>query len=150
MPDRLQWIGSLLRIDQRWDMFAPSPLKDDGWYVIPGTLVDGTEVDVFRSEAPVRWEKLQLVAYTYKNQRWQKYMMNLWSEDFSAFREFYGKFLCRSWNDVHKGGKQLDHFTIYFMKEETLPEGTAAPERVSMWEHYCFEVPQKNEPTAGT
>lgn len=146
VPRRLQWIGLALRVDQQWNMFAPNPLRDDGWYVIPGTLVDGTVVDVFRRGMPLTWEKPRLVAYTYKNQRWQKYMMNLWSRDFSMFREFYGKYLCRSWNDVRKGAEQLDHFTIYFMREDTLPDGEAVPEKISLWEHYCFKVPEKKEP----
>jgi hypothetical protein len=140
-PRTLRWIAPVLRIDQHWDMFAPSPLKDDGWYVIPGILLDGTTVDVFRQRASVTWTKPQLVAYTYENQRWQKYMMNLWSRDFSAFREFYGKYLCRSWNEAHNGQKQLDHFEIYFMREDTLPNREAPPEKVLLWEHYCFNVP---------
>lgn len=143
VPLKIKWLGSALRIDQQWNMFAPYPLKDDGWYVIPGTLVNGTEVDVFTSGRPVTWEKPGLVAYTYKNQRWQKYMMNLWSRDFSKFREFYAKYLCRSWNDRHNGGEKLDHFTIYYMKEDTRPDGEALPEKVNLWEHYCFKVPEK-------
>ncbi len=143
VPRQAKWIGSALRIDQQWNMFAPYPLKDDGWYVIPGTLMNGTEVDVFQGGGPVSWEKPKLVAYTYKNQRWQKYMMNLWNRDFSKFREFYGKYLCRSWNDAHKGGEKLDRFTIYYMREDTLPTSEAPPEKVNLWDHYCFKVPEK-------
>lgn len=141
VPRKLKWLGSVFRIDQQWNMFSPFPLKDDGWYVIPGTLRDGSEVDVFRDGAPVSWEKPKYVAYTYKNQRWQKYMMNLWSRDFSKFREFYAKYLCRSWNESHKGGEQLDHFTIYFMREDTRADGEAPPEKVNLWNHYCFKMP---------
>jgi hypothetical protein len=144
VPSGLRWMAFAFRIDQHWDMFSPSPLKDDGWYVIPGTLIDGTIVDVFQNGSPLSWEKPELVAYTYKNQRWQKYMMTLWNRDFSAFREYYGKYLCRSWNDKHKGGQQLDHFTIYFMKEDTLSDGEAPPERISLWDHYCFKLPEED------
>jgi len=35
---------SLLRVDQRWDMFAPYPSKEDGWFVIPASLSDGSEL----------------------------------------------------------------------------------------------------------
>lgn len=143
IPWRMKWIASALRIDQMWNMFAPYPLKDDGWYVIPGTLKNGQEVDVFTGGKPVTWEKPANIAYMYKNQRWQKYMMNLWSRDFSKFREFYGKYLCRDWNANHSGDDQLDHFTIYFMREDTRPDGEAPPEKVSLWDHYCFKVPEK-------
>jgi uncharacterized membrane protein YphA (DoxX/SURF4 family) len=142
IPWRLKWIASMLRIDQTWNMFAPYPLKDDGWYVIPGTLLNGSEVDVFKGGGPVSWEKPKYVAYTYKNQRWQKYMMNLWSRDFSDFRLYYGKYLCRLWNDQHQHSEQLDHFTIYYMREDTRPNGEAKPEKVNIWDHYCFKMPE--------
>lgn len=142
VPRQLEWIGYVLRVDQHWNMFAPAPLKDDGWYVMPGWLLNGRNVDVFRGGAPVTWEKPELVAYTYKNQRWQRYMVNLWNREYAAFREFYGGYVCRAWNDVHDGGSQLDRFTIYFMREDTLPDGEAEPERVPLWEHYCFQRPE--------
>jgi len=146
IPWQIKWIASALRIDQMWNMFAPYPLKDDGWYVIPGTLRNGHEIDVFTNKA-VTWEKPPRIAYLYKNQRWQKYMMNLWSKDFSKFREYYAKYLCRSWNSSHKADEQLDHFTIYYMKENTLADREDTPEKVSLWDHYCFKVPDKKDET---
>ncbi|HEX5036487.1 MAG TPA: HTTM domain-containing protein [bacterium] len=142
VPRKLKWIASVLRLDQTWNMFAPYPLKDDGWYVIPGVLKNNQEVDVFRGGGPVSWEKPKYVAYMYKNQRWQKYMMNLWSKDFSEFRLYYGRYLCRVWNDHHKGGEQLDHFSINYMRQDTRLNGEAAPQKVDLWDHYCFKVPE--------
>lgn len=46
MPAPVGHIGTLLAISQRWDMFAPSPLKDDGWYVVPGMLRNGRTIDL--------------------------------------------------------------------------------------------------------
>ena len=34
-------------------MFAPYPLKDDGWYVMPGVLFSGDEVDLWGGGSPV-------------------------------------------------------------------------------------------------
>lgn len=148
IPWRLKWIASVLRIDQTWNMFAPYPLKDDGWYVIPGVLKNGQEVDVYRGGGAVSWEKPEYVAYMYKNQRWQKYMMNLWSKDFSQFRLYYGRYLCRLWNDHHKGGEQLDHFSINYMRQDTRPNGEAPPQKVDLWDHYCFNMPAETKPAS--
>ena len=52
-PPRINALGYTLRIDQYWAMFAPAPAKDDGWFVMPGRLVDGRLVDVFRDPAPL-------------------------------------------------------------------------------------------------
>ncbi|HET6347414.1 MAG TPA: HTTM domain-containing protein, partial [Myxococcota bacterium] len=78
-PIALRPLMYMLRIDQDWGMFAPYPSKEDGWYVLQGKLDDGTVVDVYRhlEEAP-SWEKPEVVSDMYSNQRWSKYMMNIW------------------------------------------------------------------------
>lgn len=62
------WIGRLFHVDQRWNMFAPKPLMDDGWYVIDGELMDGTKVDVISGTiGEVSFEKPELISSNYKN-----------------------------------------------------------------------------------
>ncbi len=120
-------------------MFAPYPLTDDGWYVIPGQLKDGTVVDLFRDGAPVSWEKPSLVSALYKNQRRRKYMMNLWKKRYANHRLHYGRYLCRDWNSRHQEEKQLDRFFIYFIREETLPDyQISPPQKILLWRHFCF------------
>ena len=141
-PRQINWIGHVLRLDQKWGMFAPYPLKEDGWYVMPGTLRDGTQVDLFTEGGPVYWEKPDLVSATYKNQRWRKYLMNLWQKNHSAHRLHYGRYLCRQWNTWHTRQKRLDTFRIYFMREDTLPHfQVAKPQKILLWRHYCFKKP---------
>ena len=134
------WIGWMLHLDQGWTMFAPAPLTQDGWYVLPGTLRDGTAVDVFDGASPVSWDKPQLIAYTYKNQRWQKYLMNLWGANYAVYRLGYGQYLCRQWNSTHPYDKQLMSFKIIFMVQDTpAPGKVASPVRpTTIWDHHCF------------
>ncbi|HAG80213.1 MAG TPA: hypothetical protein DCL61_03355 [Cyanobacteria bacterium UBA12227] len=143
IPKPVYWVSWVLRLDQRWSMFAPFPSKEDGWYVIPGELKDGTEIDVFKNGKPVTWQKPSLVSATYPNERWRKYMMNLWSKKNEKHRLYYGRYLCRNWNSKHKGSKQLKTFKIYFMLEKTLPN-YQPPEvkKVMIWKHNCFKAPQ--------
>src|SRR6185503_15723487 len=75
LGESFQRIGYLLRLDQTWNMFAPSPTKDDGWYVIPGRLRDGSTVDLFRNGGDVRWDRPASVAASFPNSRWRRYMM---------------------------------------------------------------------------
>ena len=129
----------LLRLDQRWNLFAPKPLRDDGWYVIPGTLRDGSEVDVYRNGAAVSWEKPQNISAEFKNYRWRKYSRNLWLRHNQEHRLWYGKWLCRTWNTRHRGGAILESFDIYFMREDTeLPGESSPPRKVDLWHHECF------------
>lgn len=136
--------GWVLRLDQYWGMFAPAPLKEDGWYVFPGTLRNGETIDVFpalvgRQAHPVRWEKPASVAAMYRNQRWRKYLMNVWMPAHSKHRLYLGRYLCREWNGRHPESEQLLTFKMYFMLEYTLPDfQVAPPQKTLLWTHQCF------------
>jgi len=144
MSERFYAIGQILGLEQRWAMFAPAPLKNDGWYVIPGKLKNGKEVDLFRNGEEITWAKPMPVSATYKDVRWQKYMMNLWGRDFAKYRPFYAQYLCRDWNARHSADTQLEELRIYFLMEVTLPNYEYfTPEKVLMLTHRCTG-PSKN------
>jgi len=146
MPDRVRSPGFFLGLDQSWAMFAPYPSKSGGWYVIPGTLRSGQQVDLlpvtrddFRPHE-VSWEKPQYVVRIYKNQHWRKYFSNILKEEYADQRLHFGRYICREWNARHAGAEQLTTFQITYMLEETLPDyrRQATPQKVVLWEHNCF------------
>ncbi len=171
VPEGPRAVGHLLRLDQKWSMFAPFPMTDDGWYAMPGQLADGRWVDVWNGGEPAwaneaeratwsdvdqrggpagapgnekRWlsrRKPDRVAQQYPNQRWRKYMRNLWLKEYSEMRLFYGKARCRDWNAKAKGDDRLRTFEIWYMKEETGPphvgERPVVPVRI--WTHECYK-----------
>lgn len=144
LPPSTHWIGQVLRIDQRWNMFSPGPLTEDGWYVIEGFRRDGTSFDLLNGNEPVVWDKPEWVAYTYKNERWRKYLMNLWAADNSKYRLPFGQYLSRKFNRKGRGPRELTQFKMYFMKEITNPDGSESPpEKVMIWHHWCFEAPKE-------
>lgn len=69
-------LAKLLHIEQKWEMFAPHPLTDDGWFVAPALLRDGSSVDLL-SGGPARWDKPASVSSTFRNARWRSYLMRL-------------------------------------------------------------------------
>ena len=143
MPDRFRWIGVATRTDQMWDMFAPYPLLDDGWYVIRGVLQNGREVDVFRDGAPVSFAKPSsaAIAAQYKDERWRKYLMNLYLADNSDYRLYYGRYLCRKWNagKAADDPTQLNTFDIYFMIRTNVPwtQPPRVHEKALLHSHRC-------------
>ncbi len=142
-PRFLLWFGTLFSLDQQWNMFSP-PLRDDGWYVIPGKLRNGAVVDVFKEGGPVSWEKPARVSTQYPMERWRKYMMNLYGKKNAPHRLYYGKYLCRNWNSRHRKDLQLVEFELIFMRETTLPDYQPPKvQKMSLWHHWCFEVPKK-------
>lgn len=156
--DQLNPLLRMLRIDQYWNMFAPSPLKEDGWMVIPGRLANGTEIDLLHPDrgAPDFGKPYQY-SQTHENIRWHTYRGRLYEKEFSKHRQYFAKYLCRSWN-VDKVGdsplrdQRLMSFRIIYVVEPTLPDyRTPEVRQVELWEHHCFprSAPEKNpEPPA--
>lgn len=133
-------IGPLLRIDQYWNMFAPFPMKENGWYIIPAKLADGTEVDLFRDGQPLSWNKPSLVSSTFKSDRWRAYMMTLFFDENNAlYLKHYSWYLCKQWNEKHPLNQQLTSFEIVFMLTLNGLDGPQAPQKIVLWHHECFE-----------
>ena len=133
-PRRLNVIGEVARIDQFWNLFAPYPSLEHGWYVLDAHLADGTEVDLLTGR-PVTWEKPPLVSATYRNERWRKYLMNLWTDDYSRYRPFYAQYLQRTWNRSHPVRQRLSRLEITFVLETALPNYALSPrKRVKLWQ----------------
>lgn len=127
----VQWFT---RLDQNWAMFAPTPMHDDGWFVVPATTRDQKQVDLLQGGKPVSWEKPPVISHMYPNQRWSKYMMNLWGRVHEPYRIYYCQYLEREWNRTHPPEQELLSLQLIYMKKETLPDyAPPKPEKVVLW-----------------
>src|SRR5215217_650430 len=146
MPERLRPLGYLLGLRQRWGVFAPAPITAGGWYVIPGTLHGGQQVDLmpaalrndFELREGVSWEKPEDVPYTLKNKYWRNYLSDIRYSDNEELRNEFGRYICREWNARHTGAEELTNLQIVKMEVETLPDyQRTAPEQVVLLNHDC-------------
>jgi hypothetical protein len=144
MPERAFSLGTFLGLEQHWGMFAPSPYKADGWYVIPSRLQGGQSVDlmpIIRDDYGmhrVSHEKPQDVRAAYKNEHWRKYMENLYNSDYANQRLYFAQYVCRQWNARHTGKETLDAFQIDYMLETTLPDyKRSKPQNVDLGHYRC-------------
>lgn len=133
-PTTFDWIGEATRVDQQWGMFAPKPTVSGGWLIVAAQLENGTTVDLFHQGAPVSWEKPANVAYTFPNERWQKYALNLVTSSGAEHVPFFGEYLVRSWNANHSFDERVMTVNIYYMREDTNPYGyKVIPKKVLLW-----------------
>lgn len=142
----------MLRIDQLWNMFAPYPLKDDGWMVVEGKLADGETVNVMRPDAAVDFGKPYQLSQTHENLRWHTYLGRLAEREFANNRLWFAKYLCRRWNAdklVANREQRLMQFKIHYVIERTAPPGRPpATERQVLWQHECFPSSSDEKATA--
>lgn len=140
-----------LRIDQSWAMFAPKPMVDDGWFVVPGQLEDGRSVNLLTGGVgPVSYDKPRSVALSFENIRWSSYLGRLWLARYAEHREPYARYLCREWNRGARPGERLATLQIEYMLEVTQPRGVPQTvERRVLWRHQCLPGAAPAEPEAG-
>lgn len=138
IPEAVSDNAKFMSVDQWWALFAPYPLKDDGWFVVVGQYEKNGTKELFQDRKEVSFDKPHNVAHTYDNQRWRKYMMNLWSRDYSSYRASYLRYLCRENMDRYQDDK-LVKIDMYYMLERTLPNyQTALPEQNLLESSGCY------------
>lgn len=139
IPKKYKWPAAVLGLNQTWFMFAPDPPGEDGWYVIPGKLRDGSEVDLFRGGGAPHWEKPKRVAATISTERWRKYLEFISLIRSPDYRRYYGQYLCQQWNVRHPVDEKIVSLEIVFIREKTLPPGQSPEtERTVLWKGECL------------
>lgn len=139
-----RWIGNLFGVDQQWNMFSPYPITLDGWYVIPGKLMNGKTIDLFSGSNQVTWDKPPLLSATYKNDRWRSYLMNLILheyDDTDIFFAHYAHYLCTQWNETHSDEQNLVSLEIFYIakiNDYELPSSKDY-EKELIWHHECLD-----------
>ena len=129
--------AKLLRLDQRWNLFAPRPFTDDGWDIIEGHLSDGRRVDLFNHGVEVSFDKPRDVYALYGLSHRRQYTLELRKSFNEKYRTLYAEYLCRTWNTSHSGSEHLESLTHIFMLEKTTapgePQGSAVPSPLISW-----------------
>jgi hypothetical protein len=122
VSDRMFKFGYVLRLDQRWNMFAPNVVKVDGWMVMDAFTASGTHIDINRNGAPVDYAKPHNVLEHIKDDRWRKYQENYVITDNQFMHIHYCRYLLKDWNARHPE-TPVDTLAVVFMKEVTPPPG---------------------------
>lgn len=139
---------SALRIDQRWDMFAPAPSRRDGWIVMPATLENGREINLRAPDGPLDWSRPQPPNH-HRSVRWHSYEWRLLDlRDASLFLA-YGRYLCRQYNSGTAIGSRIQRFDmVYVIRHTPPPGGEATLQRRTAWQHQCLPTPATSFPDA--
>jgi hypothetical protein len=114
MPEPLRIVGRSLGINQRWPLFAPRPLSEDGWYVAVAMLESGRVVDPRDGTVPSFARPLGGVANTYPNHRWHKFMGTLFQRRNARQVERYIAHLESRWN-LQNFQEHMTNIALFFV-----------------------------------
>jgi hypothetical protein len=120
VPAQIDKVSRFLHLQEGWAMFASvGPYRT--WYLAPGRLADGSEVEVLR-RAPLDWTRPLDVQSAQRGFRWTLYLGNairrgLVEAPFQATYSPLLAYLCRDWNAHHQAGSRLEHVSLVAVAE---------------------------------
>jgi hypothetical protein len=106
------------QLDQRWNMFAPRPNYVSGWFVAPADLADGSHVDLMNGGGAVSWARPDVVAATYPDFRWRKYLINIGLSRFDGYGPGLSAYLRRHWDGTHPAAQKVGHLKVCFVWQD--------------------------------
>ena len=126
MPRPFVQAAKLIRLDQRWAMFAPTPNIMDGWFTMPCQLVDGTVVDIWQNNEPPVFDKPERIRYPSTQLR--QIMLHHRSRRNSAMWLWFSRYMVRKWDARHDDEKHVRFLQIMYVIE---PKGQETPSYIT-------------------
>ncbi len=145
LPAFLHPISYGLMLHQVWTAYSPKGhfFNFNNWYVMVGTLKDGTQIDIFRNAA-VDWECPEAYCKTYRNSRWSLFLT--YATYSGAFNEMNRQHLLRycsdQWNKRHDSETQVVKVDYYQVTQSIRPK--PGPLQKTLLTTY-FPFPPANE-----
>lgn len=131
----------VLRIDQKWSMFAPKPLTLSIFPQVEGKLRSGEKVNLYGlTETDPDWEAPNYMYPLYESYRSRKYFDRLRSYKNNAARSAFGHYQCKTWNGKTKDrSQQLGILTLNYVTLQTNLEGKPKERKRKLaWQHWCY------------
>ena len=126
-------IGDLTGLKQRWNMFAPYPLRRNAWIIVAGTTPEGNEIDILRGQTVPSFHKYPEDDFV--GRRWEKFFFETCRRGrFSRLHENLARYAMMRWNRTAQLGQQVEEVTIYEQFQMVTPKGERGPvEREVIW-----------------
>lgn len=142
LPRTLQGILApplrLLRLDQPWDRYLPRDAQGRGWFVVPGELANGQQIDLLRPGQPLDFAAPAVLAQRQGNSFWHRYLDALWRHQDD--RDRYAHYLCRQWNVDTTPTRKLQSLKIVYLLERDPHHDGDSVEQHVLWPQDCGQL----------
>jgi hypothetical protein len=119
VPSTVKWVARHLSLNQNWTMFAPTPFKDDGWFVIQGTTVSGRAADVLQGKYGwADFRRPNVISASFPSERWVAASNVLRLRHGEPNRIAFADLFCRRWKE--DGNEPLSELRVWFVTETTV------------------------------
>ena len=140
LPERVTWLGATLRLNQSWKMYAPAPNTIDHYYLMPGTLADGRQIDLLRDGQPLRLEPPASPPWMASPFPWGLYLEHSQAHrNELPLHDSLAAWQCRTWNAEHGGRDRL--VTVEWLFHSFDMARAREPRRASLGIWDCAQAP---------
>ena len=140
LPTSVTWLGATLRLNQHWKMYAPEPSTTDHYYLMPGTLADGRQIDLLRDGQPLRLEPPASPPWIASPFPWGLYLEHTQAHRRELpLHDSLAAWQCRTWNSEHGGSDRL--VTVEWLIHSFDLSGADEPQRTSLGIWDCAAAP---------
>jgi len=124
---------SFTKIQQRWGLFIFGEKPMDGWFVVEGTLPDGSKVDLLRDMAPVDWSKPPMSGPRRLSGIWRTYLNRQEKGEGRNLGRFTA-WLNHRFQRERGDGQTLSNIQVVFMAEPAPVSGRdVVARKVILW-----------------
>jgi len=99
LPLRLGPVAWVLNLNQSWDIFAGIERRKEGWFLVDGTLEDGSRVDLLTGAPITSIEEHEWSPTVFANHNMRRYYINMARGQFAGLRGPWAEALAREWNE---------------------------------------------------
>lgn len=110
---------------QRWDLFAPNPSKEEGWWVAAGVTESGQQLDPLTGMVPTFEKPADLASRN--NRLWRKYLSRINAKSNEQYRLGFARYITRINHRKAPVGERLASFKLYHLTEKSPAPGKVAP-----------------------
>jgi hypothetical protein len=119
-------------LGQGWRMFAPEPLRRDGWWIVAGITETGAQLDPLTGTAP-RSDKPPNLG-SRQSVWWRMYLFNISRPEMRPFQIYFARWLAGRTRSLPPE-RRLQKLDFWWMQEDTPPPGSPPPpvQRFRLW-----------------
>jgi hypothetical protein len=127
LPKEISFISDMLPYTHAWGFFKFNSTADSGWYVLKGTLVDGSSIDLLRSGKPFTVQKPPFEELN-PNERWQQVYDKIGRRGTPSSQQHYAKALINYYCSLYNAGQQtrVEKADLLYFRRTLFPNFTAS------------------------
>mmetsp|Transcript_2477 Transcript_2477/g.5579 ORF Transcript_2477/g.5579 Transcript_2477/m.5579 type:complete len:184 (-) Transcript_2477:72-623(-) len=139
VPRWAAWFGELLGLHQSWNLFAPEPNRNDGYFVVASSLRTGGHIDA-HTGGELSFDPPAVPSAWYGGSHWLQYYLRVWEEaqkpQGRQCTPIYSSLI--QWYCKQRADPGLQHVELVFMYKHTPPPGqNGSFEEVAIWKEDC-------------